>query len=1377
MKTLLKLGKRYFRKAFGKLASIIMLVGGLIMPKAVDSLRKRRAAKQAAETQPVSPVGEITPKTALKPKEIGPAVRLAAGEIEDNTAAADALYAVPWYLMMGFEAAGTSTLLEYLAARGAKRSPELTRIGRTAGCEWAFMSGGNLVAAAGEYASEASKTGGFGRILKALRKRRPDRPIDGVVLVVRADELAVRGPDAEEYIRARTEQLRDRLVRLQQVLGLQCPVHVVVSRCDRLHGFKAFVRELPERYVSDILGWSNPHALDTAFRKTWINAAYSEVDSSVFQVQASLLAADRGVEDGAAFVQFRDAIRTTRPGLEALLSGVFSPSVHLDPFFLRGIYFVGGTGFEAPILEDAGDPDAENAPPAPWTYTPGNMYFAEGLFDRKILPEGGLTRLAPKAVAIRQRAVRTIQLALLIMGATLVTGMLVAGASVREAGGKLQPVLQTVRDAGHQREAGRAPGLDGRLRSDATRLLREIAALDYGQLQTPWLPTSLWSDVDGRLQYAVTAGYARLVLPAIVAEMETAVVEAIRTPPRHLKDHGTIQDFEHTAAFAELLQRVTALQTVSGWAARYSGLLGARKRSLGDFGSLVHDVLGEPLPDQYFVHAKFHESALQAAEGAPFQLDTPENQEAARKMAITLARLMYASAFDASSLVDKLTIMESALDRLPTLSDDVSQQQNTRAYLGELEGFIREAENTTRSSRQPILTSYSFQPGQALSQMLDVVRSLSVFPPGVDDIVLGLGKNQFHASLKRLYGRMRADFSDLSDVDGPPLSLLEERAWASRFHIAPPVIALKRAIGSLLKRPFMAPHLNNLELPTDSEWKARDVDWNVGALEVARTLVQSYVAVKRNGFHGVGDGESRKLLLVASKMVASSATAAVASAFGAGEANPGSEESRKCSSFTDKELANFRRALPVLDGLIADLTDAGLDAGDAVGRRLREIAVHQAEQLLCWLSYKLDEDRPYQPDVEIRLVWDGQKPLGFLLFGALTETELAVDMEQSRATVGRLAESALPLLLFLNDRGGGADTPPQKRFKGIVRALGNQKAKKTNSVDPLEAMVLHGLKDLRIANCLEARKARTELHGTTDYFRDAHESIVRLVDRQCLAVTARKALQAYEPLRGQFARMSEQFPFCDDCADDVDPMELYEWLAGLEAFEEKHWKGAKDDREIGWNRNNIENFLESVGVLRRFFSTTLTAEGQIASLGFDVTAAFRVNKEHEENAHHVIEWQFRVNRQVLDLRTPDGQKLRWGQDDVVTVLFRWAANAPGRPAGATLLAEGGALLAENVQVSNRTVTYSFRGRWALLRLLRQHRAPAWRLKDGRDRNPTTLAFNIITEPVASEAGPSAGGATLFVRSVLYSPKNKARLSVPHFPVAMPPLGLAEALRE
>src|SRR5690606_19501125 len=147
-----------------------------------------------------------------------------------------------------------------------------------------------------------------------------------------------------ENINARAKFLSHKLVSAQHLLGLRVPVYVIITKCDFLPGFQSFCHELPLAQQHNMLGWSVPFALPSAYTPHWVDEAFHTIAEEFSSIQLEMYA--HGVsEDGQVGVfVLPDEFFSMKSSLKLYLDHTFKSSAYEESLMLRGIYFCGDSG-------------------------------------------------------------------------------------------------------------------------------------------------------------------------------------------------------------------------------------------------------------------------------------------------------------------------------------------------------------------------------------------------------------------------------------------------------------------------------------------------------------------------------------------------------------------------------------------------------------------------------------------------------------------------------------------------------------------------------------------------------------------------------------------------------------------------------------------------------------------------------------------------------------------------------------------------------------------------------------------------------------------------------------------------------------------------
>lgn len=287
----------------------------------------------------------------------------------------DALYSLPWYIVAGAPRSGKSSLVIgsnlNFQTLASQRESEQKIIRPTASVDWRVTSEAVFIDTAGRYLTEGLDSDEWNALLEAIRKNRPNRPIDGFVLVIDGDKT-IKSEERETEEAAKV--LRSRLDEAVQRLKVRFPVYVVFTHSDGIEGFQ------------DSFSVSKNEGKDLVWGAT-ISLEKSENAQAQFDPEFELLRDSvmkrRIVRLSAPFPPVRQLrifnfplhFGSARRKIGSFISTLFRPNPFSESPFLRGFYFTS-------------TPPAKVASNVPVTV--GQTYFAQRLFRDVILRDRDL---------------------------------------------------------------------------------------------------------------------------------------------------------------------------------------------------------------------------------------------------------------------------------------------------------------------------------------------------------------------------------------------------------------------------------------------------------------------------------------------------------------------------------------------------------------------------------------------------------------------------------------------------------------------------------------------------------------------------------------------------------------------------------------------------------------------------------------------------------------------------------------------------------------------------------------------------------------------------------------------------------------------------
>ena len=318
------------------------------------------------------------------------------------------LYDMPWYLLVGEPGSGKTEAIRHCnVGFPPGLQDQLQGAGGTLNMNWWFTNHAVILDTAGRLMFDQSAQGPsteWREFLKLLRRHRPNCPINGMLLVIPADSL-IR--DTTEELEHKGGRIAEQLDLVQRELGVRFPVFAVVTKCDLITGFREFFDGINDPHLQhQMLGWSNPNALDDPFRPEELSEHLSVVRERLKQRRNGLMleVANSGEGDRIAKLEslyaFPEAMMRIAPRLRRYLELIFvSGEWATKPLFLRGIYFNSSMREGAALDEDLAQALGMSVDTMPGgkIWEKDKAYFLRDLFMGKVFQERGLVTNAGNA--------------------------------------------------------------------------------------------------------------------------------------------------------------------------------------------------------------------------------------------------------------------------------------------------------------------------------------------------------------------------------------------------------------------------------------------------------------------------------------------------------------------------------------------------------------------------------------------------------------------------------------------------------------------------------------------------------------------------------------------------------------------------------------------------------------------------------------------------------------------------------------------------------------------------------------------------------------------------------------------------------------------
>jgi type VI secretion system protein ImpL len=1315
----------------------------------------------------------------------------AIGAFEHRLGGPEARYQMPWFLLVRD---GQTPDRPLLANPGwcrllsdSSKDTQLSQYG--VNCRLWLVNGGLFVEVDSGYLSwpvgRADGAVAWRRFLSVLNRERSQRPLDGVLLAVSIAGL--RDDHAEDMGPAdRAGEVERALRELRGRLGMDVPVYTLFTDCERLPGFSGFADTLPAPATQGMFGWSNPHAVDAVFREEWIGDAFAALDLRTRQLETELLAGDVDADLAEELVSFPRSLATLEPGVRIYLSRVFASG---NAGLFRGLYLCGaagpgraahaGPGFLSAVTQIWRPEEPKAAPPRERTL------FLRDLIHRKLIPEAGLAK--PRSAGERERRIALAgKVALAAAAATLLIGTWASYRGLRENRAAARSLIERIgadtAEIRRVQSSGEEPEAALMIRH-TDHVLSGLAPIERGYLGSAFLPSSWLSSVPDQLRRALGQGLSDLVLRSMFHQLhrrtdDLAGAVAAQAPkvavdchPAERRAGGDIAAdasaspvrWDSSAQFQELSGFAAEVERLSDRYRDYNGLGSAS--SLAGLRALARDLFGMELPKGFFRHPEVVVQALSAASYTAFVPDLYRRR--LRRRAHALVQEFYRALLGNSSL----------LVQLDALSLDLQE-------LGREDQWNRSAEGAARVKSALARIEWLERTLTDDSSSWAFASKLNL-GPRFDRILVALQRSPLvagSASVEQAINLAEYDLTDLRDsaalpwrdfqrclasysapVTGP--LLVRDGAGRATRALSPQLLSVKEALAAVLNEPFAvesSPRSFRTEIPAGTR-----LVWDTRILAQASALAEPYSNFRQERLNSYAarlrpalDSAARRLLAEKLADLIARAQTLESSPAWTGDGLQESEVRGRVQGYL-AGAQPLRKLLPLLREL-----EVGTLSDD-----LTDLLVGQGVGLLGDVDHVLRAEAPYQPRDPSFSWWDGDGPVGYEAFGVANEAELSQFVERERTRLTEMAtayaEPVLAELAAIGVRGYPEFQLIYRKWRSItdriaargVAAPGEAGARggrhKYDSLGALERFLVSDLPKVRLESCMGATERGRG--SDDDFFAATLADLRQALRARCEALIVERAPGYYREVAQAFdERLRGRYPFSGSApgpftaevhADDIRGFyEVFDGRAGVlraaAALPRTSAASPGDDATV---------FIADMSAVRGFFAEFLATEDRLQSPTYKLNVEFRVNRDREIGAKHIIEWKLDVGTRTVR-HHDENRRVTWSPGQPIRFSLRWAKDSSRIP----VTRDERGLQAP----PERTASFAFLNRWSLLELIRNHEVS--------DRRPHTMEFEVDTVLLGKNqriGRPSR--ALVYVRITLSPSSSTKSLTVPRFPDEAP----------
>lgn len=376
---------------------ILAILVTIVVYRAIKAKRAAREIEKALQAQADQHAARARPDLQADIEAMKGEFLKAVGALKTSKLGgkrpAEALYALPWYLIIGPPGSGKSTALRNSGLRFpylSKSGGGVQGVGGTRNCQWWMTNDAVILDTAGRYTTEDSDHDEWMAFLELLKRNRPKAPVNGVLAAIAITDLMEGHPEA---IVTRAREIRSRIDEVMNRLEMVVPVYVLFTKCDLLPGFVETYGDLGNTERSQIWGFTFPITKKISDPVGGFAERFAELASIVERRALRRMSEERGLESRDKIYAFPQYFEPLQNNLAMFVGELFAENIYNESPIMRGCYFTSGTQEGRPIdrimnsMAEAFGVQPHMQMHAQPQHVEAKSYFLGQLFTKVIFPD------------------------------------------------------------------------------------------------------------------------------------------------------------------------------------------------------------------------------------------------------------------------------------------------------------------------------------------------------------------------------------------------------------------------------------------------------------------------------------------------------------------------------------------------------------------------------------------------------------------------------------------------------------------------------------------------------------------------------------------------------------------------------------------------------------------------------------------------------------------------------------------------------------------------------------------------------------------------------------------------------------------------------
>ncbi len=1171
-------------------------------------------------------------------------------------------YKLPWYMIIGTENSGKSSLMG-----GFTHDEIYDDESDTSPCTWWFLKNGVVIDIKG--ALFIPKSGfnadenSWNIILNMLSRYRPARPLNGIVLTIPADELYGKSKLPIEETKKRAQYIARKLNFAQNYLGMRLPIYVVITKTDIVPGFQSLCSEIPVRNRGNMLGWSSPYSSDIPYSPRMLDEGFATFENELNEIRMEILSSNSISLTRDGIFVFPSELLTIKEALSVYIDAIFKSSSADEKFFFRGFYFTGDSkmmpllSFDGDIIQNdamaiVGTPDADinevGSVSASYNEeTVKKIFFFEDLLLRKIFTEEGLA--SPMKTKVNQ-ANQSILVAK-ISTATFVVigsyGLFSTIDTLQESKQiiypslhKISSLIKNVSDLTYKNLE-----LNGNeiLADCSNQLLSMMQQISRTKFSSVFVPASWFSSIHNDLTQTLKSSYQRVVIRTIYMNLMLKARELLtmRADVKS-KSIAEVLNPRNSAEYIQMKNYVFGLIELEKNIKKFDSL-----RTSGDpkdLNDLIDYTFKGSLPREFLDNYQQFRLILM---NTPFPaINLSPYRQTAYNVLMNLFQGYLDAVFTARSESSIISFLNKFILQLSR--QNLKEKPNCAEFIN----FSRDLTsvcNEIGKEGETWLDKDIFEPDKEFDAFLDGVESL-------------FGKEEAQKILDIVavnFGYLRAKLNEFNnvlknDIPGKKLKNKPENGFLSSG-----IFLMERCLSSLCAEPFMEDP-GDYQLITDIP-AGKMIFWDDELVKYAYEIGKSFeqfIATKIKDFpRKMQEG----VLLLARSNLCAVIASTVAKAQSLVDEPSGITAAITSEEILQKQVTELKGVAPKLVSLLTILRG---DKFSFVFGNLRAILNKIGFSLLGHIDKLLEDLQPYYPNNMKFDFWNGEPGVGLQTYSSADSEELELYLQLQRSVVTRLALDFADIIVeFLNsevvyDSNYGSRAQLTKWTRIVENVKKIAKKDPTSTVAMVENFIRTTLNSYDLDSITKKVKQKDIQGSSGDYFQNIVQNIKRGLMSRAEVLLRQRNIERYNNLRDYYTKhLENKYPFenygkSQRTAMDADLDAVREFFKMYDEFGGSPEAILDQIYQLGDDAKEVYEFMQKLHSIRVFFGDSLSDPN--GAIKVRLEANFDVNKREEKNTDYLVDRVFSPNNDANIEPISSDKSGIWYFGDPIELSLRWA---------------------------------------------------------------------------------------------------------------------------